>query len=46
MRDRIEYLRSLQEKHDDLEEEYNTELKALEAKYNALYGAHVLLWKS
>lgn len=45
VRDRIEYLRSLQDKHDDLEEEYNTELKALEAKYNALYGAHVLSWK-
>lgn len=39
VRGRIEYLRSLQEKHDDLEEEYNTELRALEAKYEALYGA-------
>ena len=38
VRGRIDYLRSLQEKHDDLEEEYNTELRALEAKYDALYG--------
>ena len=39
VRDRIEYLRTLQEKHDDLEDKYNEELRALEAKYEALYGA-------
>ncbi|KAK9842272.1 hypothetical protein WJX81_003991 [Elliptochloris bilobata] len=37
VRDRIDFLRSLQEKRDDLEEEYNAELRALEAKYEALY---------
>lgn len=39
VRDRIEYLRTLQEEHDELEDKYNEELRALEAKYEALYGA-------
>lgn len=39
MRARIEFLRELQDKHDDLAEEYSKELKALREKYEALYGA-------
>ena len=39
MRARIEFLRELQDKHDDLADEYSKELKALREKYEALYGA-------
>jgi nucleosome assembly protein 1-like 1 len=35
---RIEFLRDLQKKHDDLEEDFNKELDALNAKYQALYS--------
>lgn len=36
---RIEFLRSLQDRHDEYEEQFNDELKALRAKYEALYSA-------
>ena len=39
MRARIEFLRELQDKHDDLADEYSKELKTLREKYEALYGA-------
>lgn len=35
---RINFLRELQDKHDEYETAYQSELKALQAKYNALYG--------
>ena len=38
MRARIEFLRELQDKHDDFFEEYQKELKALREKYEAKYG--------
>ena len=47
MRARIEFLRELQDKHDDLADEYSKELKALREKYEALYGVpscHLLTW--
>ncbi|KAI8472227.1 MAG: hypothetical protein J3K34DRAFT_392488, partial [Monoraphidium minutum] len=34
----VEALRALQSQHDDLEDEYEKELAALEAKYEALYA--------
>ena len=37
-RARIEFLRELQDKHDDFNEEYQKELKALREKYEAKYG--------
>lgn len=40
MRARIEFLRELQDKHDDLYDEYNKELLELRKKYEALYGEH------
>ena len=36
---RVQHLRDLQDKHDAAEEQYHKELKALQAKYTALYGA-------
>ena len=39
MRARIEFLRELQDKHDDVAEDYSKELKALREKYEGLYGA-------
>lgn len=38
MRARIEFLRELQDKHDDLFDDYNKELKTLREKFEALYG--------
>lgn len=38
VRARIEFLRELQEKHDDLFDDFNKEMKALREKYEALYG--------
>ena len=38
MRARIEFLRELQDKHDDLALDYNKELRALREKYEGLYG--------
>ena len=38
MRARIEFLRELQDKHDDFFEEYQKELKVLREKYEAKYG--------
>ena len=38
MRARIEFLRELQDKHDDFFEEYQKELKAIREKYEAKYG--------
>ena len=38
MRARIEFLRELQDKHDDFFGEYQKELKALREKYEAKYG--------
>ena len=35
---RIEYLRQLQDKHSDLEEQFQQELAALKAKFYGLYG--------
>jgi hypothetical protein len=35
---RIQALRDLQDTHDEHETEYQKELKALQAKYDALYG--------
>ena len=49
MRARIEFLRELQDKHDDLADEYSKELKALREKYEALYGApscHTPMWQT
>jgi nucleosome assembly protein 1-like 1 len=37
---RVEELKKLQGKHDDLEEQYKKERAALEAKYQTLYGEH------
>ena len=39
---RIEFLRELQDKHDEYEEQFNEELKALRAKYETLYSARSL----
>lgn len=38
---RIQHLRELQDKHDDYEGAYHKELKALQAKFAALYGARM-----
>ena len=38
MKARISYLETLQDQHDELEEKFDDELKALEKKFEALYG--------
>ena len=38
MRARIEFLRELQDKHDEFFEDYQKELKALREKYETKYG--------
>lgn len=38
MRRRIRYLEELQNKYDELDEEFEEEMRALEKKYRALYG--------
>jgi len=42
---RIQALRKLQEKHDDAETEYQKELKALQDKYNAIYGVRCAIYE-
>lgn len=42
---RIQALRDLQEKHDDAETEYQKELKALQEKYNAIYGRRCTIYE-
>ncbi len=45
MKARIEFLRDLQKKYDDREEDFNKELEALNAKYQALYGESLsIVW--
>ena len=38
---RIQHLRELQDKHDEYEGAYHKELRALQAKFAALYGARM-----
>lgn len=38
VRRRIRYLEELQNKYDELDEEFEEEMRALEKKYRALYG--------
>jgi hypothetical protein len=42
---RLAYLKELQDQHDELEEEYNKELEALNQKYQELYGGVVVPWQ-
>jgi transposase len=46
VRRRIRYLEELQTKYDELDEEFEEEMRALEKKYRALYGEFTrhLLW--
>ena len=37
---RIEYLRQLQDKHSDIEEQFQEELAALKAKFLTLFGEY------
>jgi len=39
VRRRIAFLEELQEEHDDLQEKFEVEMRALEKKYSALQGA-------
>jgi hypothetical protein len=39
---RIAYLEDLQQEYDQLEDKFEEELKALEAKYKSLYGTYTL----
>lgn len=38
VRRRIRYLEELQDKHDELEDQFEEEMRAVEKKYRALYG--------